>query len=273
MKRRLAYLLCCSLIVSIFSGCGTAIASSPDQVPPSTSSGSVESSSETISSLESLPTEADVQDTSQPFFTGVSDPNLLTYVQDTVYRELSSSSDDLEFQVSEVETAFISKEYLDDISYNSQTNSFFGYHLADLDAAFEGTKYVFTIGEDETTEVRPLEIIEPTDITDILKYAGYAAGAVVVVTVTIILFKNGVPQKAARMLFALGGKTADAIASASKTVSDLAKNILNHVDLRKLQYAIEIRDDVQKIVSAAKEQNVDIGAIIGFISNVNKLLS
>lgn len=55
---------------------------------------------------------------------------------------------------------YISKEYLDEVAFNSQSNVYFGYTLAELDEVFQGTRYIFTLGDDGNTTVRELQAID-----------------------------------------------------------------------------------------------------------------
>ena len=52
------------------------------------------------------------------------------------------------------------EEYLDEVAFNSQSNVYFGYTLAELDEVFQGTRYIFTLGDDGNTTVRELQAID-----------------------------------------------------------------------------------------------------------------
>ena len=88
-------------------------------------------------------------------FTSLDDPDLLRYVEDTVYADLVSQLDSENYFVENVEAVYISKEYLDELAYNSQENIYFGYRLSDLQDAFQGDKFIFTHGENGQTDVIP----------------------------------------------------------------------------------------------------------------------
>ena len=47
------------------------------------------------------------------------------------------------------------KEYLDELAFNSQENVYFGYTLSELNAQFQGEKYIFTLGENNETVAVP----------------------------------------------------------------------------------------------------------------------
>lgn len=90
-------------------------------------------------------------------FDKLNDPKLLGYMESTVYAEVLDHIDSTKYAVDNVEAVYISKEYLEESSYNSKSNVFFGYTLDELDEQFQGTKYVFTLGNDGKTTVKPFE--------------------------------------------------------------------------------------------------------------------
>ena len=88
-------------------------------------------------------------------YNGLNDPNLLRYVEGSVFSDLTMRFDGTNYRIENVTAGYMSKEYLEEVAYNSQTNIFFGYTLDELDAQFQGTRYVFTLGADGETEVVP----------------------------------------------------------------------------------------------------------------------
>ena len=80
---------------------------------------------------------AEEEETDIPDFQGLDDPTLLRYVQDDVYDELVDSLDSDEYFVENVSAVYVSKEYLEELAFNSQSNIFFGYTLEELDEQFQ----------------------------------------------------------------------------------------------------------------------------------------
>ena len=78
-----------------------------------------------------------------PAFISWDEQALLGYVENGTYAELIDALDDEQFFVEAVSTSYVSKVYLEALEYNSKANIFFGYNLEDLDAMFNGKKYVF----------------------------------------------------------------------------------------------------------------------------------
>ena len=110
----------------------------------------------------------------QTRYSGASDPVYLQDACDVVGASLDEALGD-DYVVSDVHTAYVSQEYLEELAYNTQANVFFGYSLADLDAQFQGTRYVFGV-EDGQTVARAFE--PATD--EFAQYAGEVASNVAV---------------------------------------------------------------------------------------------
>src|SRR5699024_4370383 len=76
--------------------------------------------------------------------TSLGDPSLLRDVEEAV--EVSLVDGDVllgeEIYIENVEAIYYSKEYLEEVAYNSQANIYFGYTLTELETQFEGEKYV-----------------------------------------------------------------------------------------------------------------------------------
>ena len=85
------------------------------------------------------------KDTIAEDFETLSDPRLPGYIESVVYTELLNNIDSKQYVVENVQAIYISKEYIDESAYNSESNVFFGYTLNDLNECFTEKKYVFTI--------------------------------------------------------------------------------------------------------------------------------
>ena len=99
---------------------------------------------------------------SLPEFTDLSDATLLRYVEDSVYADIVTALNSEDYFVENVNAIYISKEYLDELDYNSQENIYFGYTLSELNSYFEGTRYVFTLDENDETTVKKFESYDDT---------------------------------------------------------------------------------------------------------------
>lgn len=139
---------------------------------------------------------------------------LLEYVEDAVYCELVDTLDPEEFYVEEVTTRFVSKEYLEELAFNSQKNVFFGYTLLELKQQFDGKPYVFTLGDDgQTTVIEAREITDDT-YAEAVKNVAIGAGVIIVCASVALITKNpaaaATAGKTVKLIFTVSSKGAQA---------------------------------------------------------------
>ena len=159
MKRILSVILCLSLLSLSISGFTESSVASPTEIN----------------------WEQDIK------FTGMSDENLLPYIEDTVYSQLVTDLNSDEFFIEDVSAVYVSQEYLTELAYNSQKNVFFGYSLSGLDEYFQGTRYVFTVDDNGQTTVAPLQVVKDTTYEQLLKNVAVGTGVILVcVTVSAV---------------------------------------------------------------------------------------
>lgn len=109
----------------------------------------------------------------------------LADLEDDIYAELTKALGGTDYIVENVEAIYVSQEYIEETLYNSRANTFFGYTLAELDAQFENSRYVFTLGDDNQTKV--VQFTEYSSLfTKILQNMAIGTG-VILICVTISL--------------------------------------------------------------------------------------
>ena len=79
-------------------------------------------------------------------FQGMDDPQLLRYLEESVYDSLDETLDGSRYIIEDVKAVYISQEYIDEVAFNTRANIYFGYTLSELDDFFDGNRYVFTCG-------------------------------------------------------------------------------------------------------------------------------
>ena len=219
MKRLIALLLA---IMMVLTGCAQPISQSQP-----------ESTGETAG-VETDPTQAtDVEETTSPAideslfeddelnFGSLNDPALLQYTEDSVYANLVAEFDSEDYVIENVSAVYISEEYLEELAYNSKTNVYFGYSLEELDAQFQGTRYIFSLGENGETVVEEFAGYDDT-YDRVIKNVAIGTG-VILVCVTVSVVSGGVGAPAAvSMIFATAAKTGTAYALSSGTISAVA---------------------------------------------------
>lgn len=163
---------------------------------------SSEISENTINTESEKQKEDSVEEYYGPQYTSLDEEQLLAHVEDLVYRDTVMSLDSEEYIVENVSAVYISKEYLEEVAFNSQSNVYFGYTLAELDELFQGTRYIFTLSDDGTTTVKELEEIEDVSTETMLKNVAIGTG-VILVCVTVSAVSAGVGAPAVSMILRL----------------------------------------------------------------------
>jgi len=259
MKRVIALILSCCLVLS---GCGQSKRTEPSSKVDgfisdnAAVSKSIGTDSEGSNPLENTPAEFGEFQTIIPEYNNLNDPALLNCVEDSVYSELVSNLGN-DYFVQNVSAVYVSKEYLEEISYNSQSNLFFGYTLAELDEQFEGTRYVFTLSDDDQTTVEPFEEYDDTYV-QVFKNVAIGSG-VILICVTVSVVSGGVGAPAVSMIFAASAKTGTVMALSSGGIGALASGIVTGVQTQNFDQAV-------KAAALAGSEGFKWGAISGTIS-------
>lgn len=242
MSRLLALFLSVALLLS---GC----ASQPQETNPSASSettaeniedGTSESSIASEAKLVEIPEEEKGDDTDfiyKPEFESLNDEELLDYVKDNVYQEIVSELDSSEYFIENVDAVYISQDYLEEAAYNSKSNIFFGYTLEEVEKIYPDTQYVFTIGNDGRTIVKPFEDYDDT-YEKVIKNVAIGTG-VILVCVTVSVVTGGAGASAISMIFAASAKTGTVMALSSGTISAAASGIVTGIKTGDMEQAMK----------------------------------
>lgn len=204
--------------------------------------------------------EPDADDT--PFeyevaFDSLDDENLQRYIEDEIYAELVTQLDSDKYFIENISTVYISQEYIDELTYNSKANIFFGYTLEELEDTFQGTKYVFTLGDEGDTIVVPFEDYDDS-YERMIKNVAIGTG-VILICVTVSVVTGGVGAPAVSMIFATAAKTATIAAVSSGTIGGIAAGIVTGVETGDMDKAV-------KAAAVAGSEGYKWGAITGAIS-------
>lgn len=192
---------------------------------------------------------------SQPDFRGLNDPALLPYIEDTLYAQLVGTLNSEDYFVENVSAVYISQEYLEELAYNSQANVFFGFTLAELEAQFQGERYIFTLGDDGKTVVEPwTDYVDPYE--QVIGNVAVGTG-VILVCVTVSAVTGGAP--ACSMIFAVAAKTGALGAVSGGVLGGVSAGIVTGIQTGDMDTAL------QAAVVAGSE-GFKWGAITGAIS-------
>lgn len=241
MKRIIAYLLS---ITMILTGCTQNHTQSP----------SVESTTESISDI--VPEMAEWIEI-QPEYASLSDENLLIQVEDLIYRETVNALNSEEYVVENVSAVYISKEYIEEVAFNSQSNVYFGYTLAELDEVFQGSRYIFTLGDDGNTTVQELQAIDNNVTETMIKNIAIGTG-VILICVTVSIVSAGVGAPAVSMIFAASATTAKAFAVSSAVFGGISAGVVRGLETGSFEEAL-------KAAALGSTEGFKWGAISGAI--------
>ncbi len=249
MKRFLAFTLS---LVLVLSGCAV-----NDGRENETKAGEISMipAEDTAAETERTPDVLDVKD-SIPSVYGMNDLDLLVYLEDVVYAELDAQLDSAVYRVESVSAVFISQEYIDEMAYNSMSNVYFGYTLKELDDFFKGTRYVFTLGDDGTTTVKPLEAADDSMEATIIKNVAIGAGVILICAV-ISAVSPGASACAA--IFAASAKTGTVMALSGAGIGAITAGTVKGLKTGDM-------DEALKAAALAGSEGFKWGAITGVVA-------
>ena len=226
MRRLLTALLCACLVLS---GCATTLSSETQIVEPVS---------------YHYPDE----------YASPADPEIAEGLEESVYASLREALNSEDFLIDEVEVAYVSQEYLDELQYNSQENVFFGYTLPEIRDYFEGVPYVFTV-ENGVTVVKPFEDYDDTWEQVAVNVATGTGVIAVCATVTVLAPAVGAPTAVTAIFtFATGGAVSGAVVDAA--ISGVFTGITTGVQTGDIEQAI-------KAAALSASEDYKCGAIIG----------
>ncbi len=180
-------------------------------------------------------------------FTSLSDQKLTEYVENTVYSDLTEQLDNKAYRIEDVQATYVSKEYLEELAYNSRENVYFGYSLSELDQAFQGRKYVFTLGDDGQTTVKPVENAGES-FDKVARTVAIGAG-VILLSVTVVILASNTPV---RTILAASAKTAQKFAKSTGVLSEFSGELTKKVG----EYIVD------EVKDAALEQAVQAVSLL-----------
>ena len=191
-------------------------------------------------------------------FERLSDPELLPYLEDTLYDNLITDLGSDEYYVQDVEAVYLSDEYLETVAYNSRENVYFGYRLSELEEQFAGQKYIFTVNENHETVAIPIEHYEDDTLNSIIKNVAIGTG-VILVCVTVSAVAAGAGAPAVSMIFAVAAKSGTTAALSGATFASIIAGVIEG-------YKTGDMDEALKAAALAASEGYKWGAISGSIS-------
>ena len=171
-------------------------------------------------------------------FERLSDPELLPYLEDTLYDNLITDLGSDEYFVQDVEAVYLSDEYLETVAYNSRENVYFGYRLSELEEQFAGQKYIFTVNENHETVAIPIEHYEDDTLNSIIKNVAIGTG-VILVCVTVSAVAAGAGAPAVSMIFAVAAKSGTTAALSGATFASIIAGVIEGYKTGDMDVSVE----------------------------------
>lgn len=247
MKRLIALLLSLTILLS---GCAQS------KSAPQSQTASIESTAVSVpdSVSETYTPRMTVWKDDVPQYSSLNDTDLLGHIEDLIYRDTVTALDSTDYLVSDVSAVYVSKEYLEELSYNSQSNIYFGYTLDELDKQFQGNRYVFTLGDDGKTTVQALQTVMDDSTETMLKNVAIGSG-VILVSVTVSTATAGAAP-AISMILAVSAKTGAISALSGGAMGAIPAGIIRGIQTGNMEEAL-------KAAALAGSEGFKLGAISG----------
>ena len=192
-------------------------------------------------------------------FKSMSDPVFLQYLEDSVFAEAELQLGRDDYQVENVSAIYISKEYLDELAFNSQANIFFGFTLAEVEEQIQGTKYLFTLGDNGETIVKPFTEYEDETFKTILRNTAVGGGVILLcTTVAVTTAAVGAPASVT-FVFAVAAKSAISMSVKGAIFGGLSAGIVKGLQTGNF-------DEALKTGAIAASEGFKWGAIGGAIT-------
>lgn len=272
MKRILAILLSCSLLLTgcTMNGSTNSLAeqisantttSTPEQnnetqadpssstnvqvneTPPATVENDTISETDAASSYVEIDDSNDYEQyvLSQNYYM-LNDNDMLQLLSDGIYSDIEVALGSDDYIVENVNSIFITKEYFEELDANSQENIFFGYTLSELDAVFEGERFIFTTGDDGQTTVKAYSDLEEYDDTYIKSLQRIAIGTgVILICVTVTAATGGTGTIG--MIFAASAKAATTVALSNGLISGVSTGVITGIQTGDFDAALQAAAD------------------------------
>ncbi len=217
--------------------------------------------------VENLDLEIEFSDDQKPSdFYSLNDDKLLQYVEDEIYASITENLGSEDYKVESVDAIYISKEYLEEVKYNSKENIYFGYTLKELDAQYDGQRYIFTVDDKGKTVTRMFEKYDDT-YDEVIQNVALGTGLIFIcVSVSVLTSGLGAPE-CISMVFATSAKSASVVAASSGLLSFVGSAIVKGIETGNVE-------ETMKEASLAGSESFKWGAITGVITGgVGKTLS
>ena len=185
-----------------------------------------------------------------------SEKDNLRYLEDTVYAGLIDELPEEKYVIQDIKAIYISKEYIEEVSFNTRENNFFGYTLSDVERQLDGEKFIFTL--DETGQTCIAEYKDFTETYNRMLNNVATGAGVILLCVTVSAVTGGVAP-AMSVVFAASAKTGAVMALSGGAISGVVAGTIEGVQTKDWSKALLAGE-------LAATEGFKIGAITGTLS-------
>lgn len=218
MKKIISLLLVC---IMLLTGCG----------PQSSNANKTDLSTSQVATDDNINIEPD-----EINFPTLDDEELINYIESNVYTNLIDKLDSDEYFIENITAKYISKEYLEEVAYNSQANIYFGFTLKELQEQFDESNFIFTLGDDGKTTVKEFESYDDT-YDKVIR--NVATGAGVILVSATISATTGVAAPAVSVIFAASAKTGTMVGLSDGVISGVVARVVNGIQTKDFDSALD----------------------------------
>lgn len=213
-----------------------------------------------VSSLNSEPLLS--KNTTYEQFTSLSDANLHKHMEGAIHSKLQNElGSELQF---DIQTKYISNEYIEELAYNSKENVYFGFSAKELYNQFNGAPFVFTLNENNQTVVQAFEG-HYSVYDEVIKDVAIGTG-IILIGVTVTTLTGGAAAGSMSFVIATSAKTATAFALAESTLAGAISGMIKGTQTNDFSEIIEAS-------ALGASEAFKWGAIGGSLLNGAKLLN
>ncbi|WP_423832157.1 HNH/ENDO VII family nuclease [Streptococcus equinus] len=158
-------------------------------------------------------------------------------LKEQIYEEVVDKLGTSDCFVENIETKYVSQEYLEELTYNSKENIYFGYTESELEKLFQNKKFVFTYDSDSnSTVVKKLEDVDTT-YGDIIKNVAVGTGVILICATVALTTSSTAP--AVSVIFAASAKSGAIVAAQSGLISSVISAAIEYNNTEDINKALK----------------------------------
>lgn len=249
MRKLISFIMLISLLLtacskSVKPANDTSVSSEIETTTTTTATTDETTSQTTTASSSTSNDEAPGKDVDPSSFKSASDPDLMEYIENDVFAHLEEKLATDDCKVVNVKATYVSKEYIEELNYNTKKNIYFGYSLDEIEKQLEGKPYIFSLSDEGTTGIKIVEDKED-HYNEIVRNVAIGTGIILVcVTIAVVTYGAGSGASAAgtataiNVFFTAAAKEATQYALIGATVAYVSSSAIEYYKTGDYQDAI-----------------------------------